>query len=139
MRSLLLILLSLSFTVGCDTNDEVVEPTSCDFSSIAGTWTGASPFGEDQSMTLQAQADFDASIGTNVFSNDGGPALCTFDVQCKPSESEGVFLVFNEAVSTGACLEGWYTMTPTASGALAVDLHLTEDGDTIQSYELTQE
>lgn len=138
MRSLLLVLLSLSFTVGCEA-DEITEPTGCDFSSIAGTWTGQSPFGEDQSMTLQAQAEFDASIGTSVFSNDGGPALCTFDIVCKPSESDGVFLVFSEAASTGACLEGWYTMTSAASGALAIDLHLTEDGDTIHSYELTQE
>jgi hypothetical protein len=156
----LAVLLPLSLLIGCDSEgtsdadpgadsgadlgadaalaDAAVEATTCDFSTIAGTWTGIIPLGEHQSLTLEAQADVDASIGTTVFSNDNGDALCTFDVQCKPSVTEGTFEVFNEFTEGGNCAEGWYTMA-LADQALVIDFRLTEDGPTIYSYELTQE
>ncbi len=129
--------------VGCDTDDtaDTGEPaaTGCDFSSIAGTWTGTVSSGESQVLNLEPQAEFDASIGTNVFSNDAGEPVCSFDVQCKPSATEGTFLVFNERVeAVGVCLEGWYTMELT-DGALAVGIHLTEEGDLGTPYELSKE
>jgi major membrane immunogen (membrane-anchored lipoprotein) len=142
MRSILTLLVPLSLLVACDQADttesaEIEEATSCDFSTIAGTWTGVIPSGEHQTLSLEAEADYDASIGTNAFSSDEGEQYCSFDVTCKPSAAEGTFLVYNEILD-GQCTEGWYTLT-LADGALAVDYHLTEDGPAGSSYELTQE
>ena len=151
MHHTLFSILALSLFVGCggdesdsdtdvtyDDTGEVEQATICDFSSIAGTWVGTIPSGRNQSLTLETQSDFDASIGINVFSTDDGIETCTFDVQCKPSAAEGTFLVFNEKLAGGICTEGWYTMAITDS-VLAVDFHLTETGDPASSYELTKE
>lgn len=142
MKSMLLLLLPLSFLVACDKDDttetgELEEATSCDFSAIAGTWTGVIPSGETQSVTLAAEAEFDASIGSTTFSNDAGEELCSFDMRCKPSATEGTFVVENEIVE-GTCTGGWYTMS-LAGDALAIDYHLVEDGPAGSSYELTKE
>ena len=142
MRRLPLLLLPLSFLVACDKDDttetgEVVEATSCDFSAIAGTWSGIIPSGETQSMTLDAEAEFDASIGSTNFSDGAGEEYCSFDMRCKPSSTEGTFVVENEIIE-GTCTGGWYTMSLTGD-ALAIDYHLVEDGPAGSSYELTKE
>jgi hypothetical protein len=142
MRRLPLLLLPLSFVVACDKDDttdtgELVEATSCDFSAIEGTWTGVIPSGETQSMTLDAQAEFDAVIGNTTFSSDAGEEFCSFDMVCKPSATEGTFVTENEIID-GTCTSGWYTMS-LSGDALTVGYHLVEGGDVGSSYELTKE